>query len=116
MNRRNRSLLVVAAVLLSASMATSRPTFPAIWAGIYPGSLTDDNVLNTGSACQLCHRQSFGGDGWNGYGWRIRQEFLSGLTITNFRRGLFGNPGNPPEGTSSPVPMPSLSTEYVPSL
>ena len=79
-----RSLLVCAAVLLSTSGATPRPTYPAIWAGLYPGSLSDDNVLNSGTACQLCHRQSFGGDGWNGYGWRMRQEMLiGGLTITD---------------------------------
>ena len=72
-------------VLLAALIAAAVPTaalakssYFNTWRSLYPGSSTDDNVLNgTGASCQLCHASSNGGNGWNGYGWRVRQNLGS---------------------------------------
>lgn len=48
------------------------------WISKYPASQSLANV--TGAPCQFCHSSSSGGDGWNGYGWEIRQKVLAGKT------------------------------------
>ena len=46
------------------------------WLNAYPSSFSHDNVLNgTGDSCQLCHETQNGGDGWNGYGWELKENF-----------------------------------------
>lgn len=67
-------------------LAQSAQAFPSIrnaWKTEYPDSTTDDNVqAGTGSECQICHQSSTGGDGWNAYGWRIRQGIEDGGLTT----------------------------------
>jgi hypothetical protein len=47
----------------------------------YPGSQSDDNVLGgTGKSCQLCHRDSNGGDPYNAYGWDIKLKMDAGMS------------------------------------
>jgi|GEM_PF-2721065 len=68
----------------SAGAPSPRPTFINAWRSLYPGSISDDNVdLGVGSECQLCHQDANGGDGWNPYGWRIREFMVAGNGLTD---------------------------------
>ncbi len=72
----------------SVGLTQSAQSFPSIrnaWKTQYPSSTTDDNVLaGTGSECQICHQNPSGGNGWNAYGWRVRQGIVDGsLSATN---------------------------------
>ena len=49
----------------------ARPSILSAWQAIYPSSTSD--LAN----CQLCHQSTSGGNGWNGYGWNIRQEMTN---------------------------------------
>lgn len=63
-------------VLLFAAWAGSayaRPFTYSNWNARYPTSLADDKILAVdGTVCRLCHEATFGTDGWNGYGWALR--------------------------------------------
>jgi hypothetical protein len=75
------AILSIACLLPAGAQAFSG--YPGVWASAYPGSQTDDNLIaGTGTACQLCHANSFGAQPWNGYGWAIRQQLEAGATIT----------------------------------
>ncbi len=64
-------------VLATASVATSWPYFLDAFQNRYPASQTANNVINgTGVGCQVCHQDLTGGNGWNGYGWKVL-EFVS---------------------------------------
>ena len=66
--------LIVAAATLS--VGAFFPFYLGTWQGIYPSSMSDDNVDNgTGASCQLCHRDDNGGDPFNAYGWELKEEF-----------------------------------------
>lgn len=70
--------------LTFTSPASAKGSWGNTWAGIYPNSLTDDNVIQgTGSVCQLCHNSSGGGGNYNAYGWEIRQNLNSGFNLTD---------------------------------
>ena len=67
---------------VSARPAPPRPTYYQAWLNAYPSSQSGPNVVNgTGSSCQLCHEQTNGGDGWNAYGWELRELMYGGLGI-----------------------------------
>ncbi|MCP3919700.1 MAG: hypothetical protein GY711_29555 [bacterium] len=69
------SAVGVLTVAATTSTATSFPFFLTAWQAMYPGSMTDDNVINgTGGGCQVCHQSAIGGNGWNAYGWQLRME------------------------------------------
>ena len=60
--------------------ASAFPSFPSTWEAEYPSS---DSLPNA-NQCQLCHQGASGGDGWNAYGWAIRQQIYDqGQTIEN---------------------------------
>ncbi|MHC5211509.1 MAG: hypothetical protein ACYTG2_12385 [Planctomycetota bacterium] len=47
----------------------------------YPTSETYFNVLDgTGKTCQICHAETSGGDGYNAYGWDIKQMVDGGMS------------------------------------
>ncbi len=79
------SIIAVSLVVyLGSTPAHAKGSYLGTWQGIYPGSVADDNVINgTGKSCQLCHAFSNGGDGYDGYGWRIRLGLEGGLTLTD---------------------------------
>lgn len=53
----------------------------AAWTSYYSNSNSLSNIASgTGKSCQFCHNSFNGGDGWNGYGWGVRQKLLSGMT------------------------------------
>jgi hypothetical protein len=55
------------------------------WKSQYPASQSGDNVVNaTGKSCQLCHKDSSGGDPWNAYGWDLRTNSIDFVTIEPF--------------------------------
>ncbi|MFQ5804173.1 MAG: choice-of-anchor D domain-containing protein [Candidatus Methylomirabilales bacterium] len=77
-------LFVALGVCIGAGPAMARGTFLSPWQSTYPASLSDDNVINgTGKSCQLCHRDSSGGDPWNGYGWDIKLGLDAGLSTAD---------------------------------
>ena len=68
---------------------------PAIldnWATAFPNSNSDS------ASCQLCHQSSSGGDGWNGYGWAVRQTYLAngGNATAAFQAVLTANSDSDP--------------------
>lgn len=74
--------VALAALIFVPSVALAFPTYPGIWSTANPDSQTDDNVISgTGTACQLCHAGTGGGQPWNAYGWSIRVERQLGATI-----------------------------------
>ena len=56
-------------LLLSSAGAYATPSILSTWQGINTSS-DSDNV----AGCQMCHQRSGGGNGWNAYGWEIRQS------------------------------------------
>lgn len=59
--------------------ANAKPSFPTNWQTIYPAS---ESYSNAG--CQLCHQNSSGGNGWNAYGWAVRESIVTdGNSIEN---------------------------------
>jgi hypothetical protein len=76
------ALASLIAFLCLVTQASAHGGFVGVWQGIYPNSVTDDNVQNgTGSSCQICHWNPSGGSSWNAYGWRVHQGLDAGLTI-----------------------------------
>ena len=72
-------LLVVAPGATSAPAPAPKSFFVGIWEGMYPNSVSLDNVeMGTGKACQLCHVDPNGGDNYNAYGWAIKVQMDAG--------------------------------------
>lgn len=73
-------LTATLALTLSAS-AAAHSSYLTNWQSLYPTSQSDDHVINgTGTSCQLCHSSQGGGDGFNGYGWKLR-GFISTMSV-----------------------------------
>lgn len=69
----------LAVVLTTAKPASAWPPYLTEWQTQYPSSSTDDNVISgLGQGCAVCHFSPSGGEGWNPYGWEIRQRYLAG--------------------------------------
>jgi len=65
-------------VLSLSQPASANPNILGTWGATYPNS--NSNSAN----CQLCHLNAGGGNGWNAYGWRIRQGVVDqGLSIAD---------------------------------
>ncbi len=78
-----RGLRVLPLIVLAAGMALAaapiKKSYWDDWDTEYPFSQSDDNVINGGfSDCLLCHDTATGGDGWNSYGWKMREFEQSG--------------------------------------
>jgi len=68
--------LVIAALLAAGIGPTieetnALPAYPGTWSNAHPNSASDTNAN-----CQLCHSNGGGGNGWNAYGWNIRQQIV----------------------------------------
>ena len=80
-----RAAVIVLILLLSTVLSVAQPNPEPLAANgsvfgtfrtTYPNSLSQD------ASCQLCHMAPNGGDGWNAYGWSIRQGIKdNGLEI-----------------------------------
>lgn len=72
------TLLFWGIVQPAAAHDAYRPAYLTTFGETYASSTSND------AGCQLCHQNPGGGDGWNAYGWSIRQQILddSGPTIT----------------------------------
>ena len=71
-NTANKPVIYYAIALyicLFHASAQATPTTLSIWQNIYSSS-NSGNI----AGCQLCHQNSSGGNGWNAYGWQIRQN------------------------------------------
>lgn len=76
------ALTVCVTSVLTWSTSHAIPPYLNDWQSTYPDSLTDDNLdVGSGSACQVCHASSSGGQPWNAYGWAIRERVEGGMTI-----------------------------------
>lgn len=64
-----RSLLLFIASCTVYTNANAFSNFLNNWKTIYPSSTS-----GTQASCQLCHQSKDGGNGWNAYGWAIRQN------------------------------------------
>lgn len=62
--------LLLVALLVNID-AYAVPTFLDSWRSFYPNSQSSD------IDCQLCHQRTDGGDGWNSYGWLIRENYIN---------------------------------------
>jgi hypothetical protein len=80
-----RLLLVVGFMAcLGLGMTAVKSSYATDFFFNYPSSQSDDNVLGgTGKTCQLCHRDSNGGEPWNGYGWDIKQLVDGGMSASD---------------------------------
>lgn len=88
----------LAIVLTTPQAASAWPPYLTEWQSIYPGSSTDDNVINgLGQGCAVCHFSQGGGTGWNPYGWEIRQKFLAGSSLHDsiLKAALWDSDANP---------------------
>ena len=66
-----RIIIVIAltAVCMSPQLVHARAQYLGFWSQLYP-SATD---LSNAGSCQVCHLERSGGNGWNEYGWSIRE-------------------------------------------
>lgn len=67
-NKNIISLCFALSASLTAHHVEARPDYLTWWSDYYSKSSSDD------MQCQLCHSEQGGGDGWNYYGWTIRNE------------------------------------------
>jgi len=75
-------VLSLALALSAATTASAESSYLSTWRSRYPNSKSDDNVINgTGSSCQLCHAYASSGNGFNAYGWKIRQ-LMSSMSLS----------------------------------
>jgi len=77
MANRHRILLLIMC-LLSPQVLHARSQYLGFW---------DERYLESDSSetgCQLCHRQSSGGDGWNEYGWTLRAQLGGQTSVQQF--------------------------------
>ena len=66
---KNILAILLIAGLLSPQIVHARAGYLGFWGQFYPSSETDDGP----ATCQVCHQQVSGGNGWNEYGWSIRE-------------------------------------------
>ena len=78
--------------LFISNAVHARGQYLGFWGSLYPDSRSDE------SGCQLCHQSLSGGNGWNYYGWTIR-ETLAGNT--NVAEQFFSLQARSIEGLSS---------------
>lgn len=65
--------------LLGVQIASAYPSYLSTWSSSYPDSTTASGV-----GCAVCHTSTGGGNGWNFYGWDIRQQrFNNGLSVSD---------------------------------
>jgi len=63
---RTQAFVLVITVLSVNFSANARPDILQAWEQRYPNSASNRRD------CQLCHQHTYGGDGWNSYGFNIR--------------------------------------------
>jgi len=64
--------VTIAMSLLFFNQTHARPSYLTTWITQY----AQETPAAADTACQLCHQRSSGGNGWNEYGWQIREEFF----------------------------------------
>ena len=85
--RKIRTILITASLLVATLFAIglgpatehvdARSDIRAAWEATYPASSSF-----TKAGCQLCHLNASGGNGWNAYGWSIREGLRDqGLSV-----------------------------------
>ena len=69
-------LFLALTALLGLEKVYARGQYIDFWEGLYPNSRSSE------TGCQLCHQSSSGGDGWNYYGWSIREAFSGSTSVS----------------------------------
>ena len=69
-------LFLALTALLGLEKVHARGQYIDFWEGLYPNSRSSE------TGCQLCHQSSGGGDGWNYYGWSIREAFSGSTSVS----------------------------------
>ena len=80
-----RSVLFLVMLQLACQSAFARPEILDDWETLYP------NASSALRNCQLCHEQVTGGNGWNPYGWTIRNLLESFTAIEAIEEAETGN-------------------------
>lgn len=73
-----RLILFVLGTMLIANSASARDEYLGWWGDEY-GATSDSND----AVCQLCHERGGGGNGWNRYGWLVRDLYILNSSITD---------------------------------
>ena len=94
------ALLVSLSSLAIASSSSAMPEsgYYSTWNSVYPNSQSGANVVSgTGTSCQLCHVNLYGGKNYNGYGKKIRDLMNGGTSVRNSIIGAasFDSDGDP---------------------
>ncbi|MEM7168414.1 MAG: hypothetical protein AAF581_23405, partial [Planctomycetota bacterium] len=81
-------LTAVFSALSTPQHAAATPNFFIEWRDtIYPQ--TQNDIGTTG--CRLCHLNTSGGDGWNAYGWSLRERIRNeGMTLAQAAAAVEG--------------------------
>lgn len=61
-----------------AHQVNAFPNFLTQWQAAYPSSTSSAD----GVSCQLCHQRSDGGNGWNTYGWVLREAYIDANRVS----------------------------------
>ena len=69
-------IFLALATLLVQEKAYARGQYIDFWEGLYPNSRSSE------TGCQLCHQSSSGGNGWNYYGWSLREAFDPNTSVS----------------------------------
>ena len=85
-------------IATTPNLTSAFPIFFTEWQDEYPTSNSANNA-----SCQLCHVNSGGGNGWNAYGWSIRNAYnANGNNLPGALRSVEGNDAdNDPAGASN---------------
>ena len=70
--------VLLLATFLSPIASLARSEYLGFWDQRYPSSDSSE------TACQLCHRQAGGGNGWNEYGWILRGQLGGSVNVSQF--------------------------------
>jgi len=69
---------LIATLLLSVQSVHARAQYFGFWTERYASSDSSEAV------CQVCHQQASGGNGWNEYGWTIRNLLANQTSVSQF--------------------------------
>jgi len=64
--------------IISTQSVSAFERFFGFWSSFYPDSRSGENV------CQVCHQSGSGGNGWNVYGWAVREAFFTNRQSIGF--------------------------------
>lgn len=70
-------------MVLSVHNASARDEYLGWWGDMYGGQSQSNDAV-----CQMCHERGGGGNGWNRYGWLVRELYGLNSNISNLEQRL----------------------------